>query len=192
MKTFKLLLATSALACGAAAQAQTYSAINSPGAITTPFNVLTFNGWDNFQTTGPVNVGAEVGDNVIFTSVPVARLGASEQALGFHAAMRLLAGAGAAARALQQASGCPLGVDISIDKQVPWGAGLGGGSSDAATVLLGLNRLWGLGWSRERLIALGATLGADFVGFTCPDVFVVGYGMDARARFRGRRPRRSR
>ena len=82
MKTFKLLLATSALACGAAAQAQTYSAINSPGAITTPFNVLTFNGWDNFQTTGPINVGAEVGDNVIFTSVPVARLGASEQDLG--------------------------------------------------------------------------------------------------------------
>lgn len=66
-----------------------------------------------------------------------------------------------AARALQQASGCPAGVDISIDKQVPWGAGLGGGSSDAATVLLGLNRLWDLRWSRERLLALGATLGAD-------------------------------
>jgi 4-diphosphocytidyl-2-C-methyl-D-erythritol kinase len=66
-----------------------------------------------------------------------------------------------AARALQQASGCPLGVDIAIDKQVPWGAGLGGGSSDAATVLLGLNRLWDLRWPRERLLALGATLGAD-------------------------------
>src|SRR5574343_785229 len=66
-----------------------------------------------------------------------------------------------AARALQQASCCPLGVDISIDKQVPWGAGLGGGSSDAATVLLGLNRLWGLHWPRERLLALGLTLGAD-------------------------------
>lgn len=72
-----------------------------------------------------------------------------------------------AARALQRESGCGLGADIAIDKQVPWGAGMGGGSSDAATVLLGLNRLWGLGWPRERLLALGATLGADvpfFIG----------------------------
>lgn len=66
-----------------------------------------------------------------------------------------------AARALQAESGTPLGADISIAKQVPWGAGLGGGSSDAATVLIGLNRLWGLGWPRERLLALGARLGAD-------------------------------
>ena len=72
-----------------------------------------------------------------------------------------------AARALQAESGCALGADISIDKQVPWGAGLGGGSSDAATVLIGLNRLWGLHWPRERLLALGARLGADvpfFIG----------------------------
>jgi 4-diphosphocytidyl-2-C-methyl-D-erythritol kinase len=72
-----------------------------------------------------------------------------------------------AARALQAASGSPCGADISIDKQVPWGAGLGGGSSDAATTLLALNRLWGLQWPRTRLLALGATLGADvpfFIG----------------------------
>lgn len=66
-----------------------------------------------------------------------------------------------AARALQQASGTAWGVDISIDKQVPWGAGLGGGSSDAATVLRGLNVLWDLHWPRKRLLALGAALGAD-------------------------------
>jgi 4-diphosphocytidyl-2-C-methyl-D-erythritol kinase len=66
-----------------------------------------------------------------------------------------------AARGLQQASGCRLGADIHVLKRVPWGAGLGGGSSDAATVLLGLNRLWGLGWSRDRLLALGLALGAD-------------------------------
>ena len=72
-----------------------------------------------------------------------------------------------AARALQQASGCGLGADIHIDKQVPWGAGLGGGSSDAASTLLALNRLWGLRWPRARLQELALTLGADvpfFVG----------------------------
>ncbi len=72
-----------------------------------------------------------------------------------------------AARALQLASGTTLGAEIHIDKQLPWGAGLGGGSSDAASTLLALNRLWGLGWSRSRLAALAVSLGADvpfFVG----------------------------
>jgi 4-diphosphocytidyl-2-C-methyl-D-erythritol kinase len=72
-----------------------------------------------------------------------------------------------AARALQAASASPLGADIQVDKRVPWGAGMGGGSSDAATTLLALNRLWGLHWPRERLQALGLTLGADvpfFIG----------------------------
>ena len=66
-----------------------------------------------------------------------------------------------AAKALQAASGVSWGADISIDKQVPWGAGMGGGSSDAATTLLALNRLWGLDWPRSRLLSLGLTLGAD-------------------------------
>jgi 4-diphosphocytidyl-2-C-methyl-D-erythritol kinase len=72
-----------------------------------------------------------------------------------------------AARALQASSGTAYGVDITLDKHVPWGAGLGGGSSDAATVLIGLNRLWQLGWPRTRLAALGLTIGADvpfFIG----------------------------
>ena len=72
-----------------------------------------------------------------------------------------------AARALQAASGTTLGADISIDKRLPSGAGMGGGSSDAASTLLALNRLWGLGWPRARLAALALTLGADvpfFVG----------------------------
>jgi 4-diphosphocytidyl-2-C-methyl-D-erythritol kinase len=82
-----------------------------------------------------------------------------------------------AARALQTASGTRLGADISIDKQVPWGAGMGGGSSDAATTLLALNRLWRLGWPRQRLLALAATIGADvpfFVGGR--NAFVEGIG----------------
>jgi 4-diphosphocytidyl-2-C-methyl-D-erythritol kinase len=66
-----------------------------------------------------------------------------------------------AARALQQASGSRFGVDITLDKQLPAGAGMGGGSSDAATVLLGLNRLWGLHWPRARLAGIGLALGAD-------------------------------
>jgi len=66
-----------------------------------------------------------------------------------------------AARALQRDSGTTLGADIAIDKHVPWGAGLGGGSSDAASTLLALNRLWGLDWPLSRLLALGVTLGAD-------------------------------
>jgi 4-diphosphocytidyl-2-C-methyl-D-erythritol kinase len=72
-----------------------------------------------------------------------------------------------AAQALQAASGCALGCDISIDKRLPSGAGMGGGSSDAATVLLALNRLWGLNWPRRQLQAVALPLGADvpfFVG----------------------------
>ena len=66
-----------------------------------------------------------------------------------------------AARALQAAAGCRLGADIALDKRLPLGGGLGGGSSDAATVLLALNRLWGLDWPRARLQELALTLGAD-------------------------------
>ncbi|HMN21637.1 MAG TPA: 4-(cytidine 5'-diphospho)-2-C-methyl-D-erythritol kinase [Ottowia sp.] len=66
-----------------------------------------------------------------------------------------------AAHALQQATGCALGVHIGLDKQVPMQAGLGGGSSDAATTLLALNRLWRLDLPRARLAAIGLGLGAD-------------------------------
>ncbi len=82
-----------------------------------------------------------------------------------------------AARALQQASGSALGVDLTVLKRVPWGAGLGGGSSDAASTLLALNRLWGLHWPRERLQTIALTLGADvpfFVGGR--NAFVGGIG----------------
>jgi 4-diphosphocytidyl-2-C-methyl-D-erythritol kinase len=66
-----------------------------------------------------------------------------------------------AARLLKQESGTTLGADISLDKTLPVGGGLGGGSSDAATVLLALNRLWELRLGRARLQAMGAKLGAD-------------------------------
>lgn len=66
-----------------------------------------------------------------------------------------------AARLLQQHTGTKFGVEIEIDKRLPMGAGLGGGSSDAATTLLALNRLWGVDLSREILQNLGLQLGAD-------------------------------
>jgi len=66
-----------------------------------------------------------------------------------------------AARLLQQAAGTGQGADIRVRKMIPAGGGLGGGSSDAATVLVALNRLWGLGWDSGRLAELGLRLGAD-------------------------------
>jgi 4-diphosphocytidyl-2-C-methyl-D-erythritol kinase len=66
-----------------------------------------------------------------------------------------------AARALKAETGSALGADIEVVKRLPVGGGLGGGSSDAATVLLALNHLWATRLSRARLQALGLTLGAD-------------------------------
>ncbi len=70
-----------------------------------------------------------------------------------------------AARALQRAAGCPLGADIALVKRLPAGGGLGGGSSDAATTLLGLNHLWQLGLGLAELAAIGLPLGADIPVF---------------------------
>ena len=66
-----------------------------------------------------------------------------------------------AARALKAVAGTSLGVDISLEKRIPIGGGLGGGSSDAATCLVALNQLWNLNWPPQKLAALGLKLGAD-------------------------------
>ena len=66
-----------------------------------------------------------------------------------------------AALLLQEASGSSLGADIELDKVIPMGGGLGGGSSDAATVLMALDRLWGTGFGPEALAEIAAPLGAD-------------------------------
>ena len=72
-----------------------------------------------------------------------------------------------AAQALQTQTGTHFGVELAVDKRIPIGGGLGGGSSDAASTLLALNRLWELALPRTRLLAIAATLGADvpfFIG----------------------------
>jgi 4-diphosphocytidyl-2-C-methyl-D-erythritol kinase len=66
-----------------------------------------------------------------------------------------------AAALLQRHAGTSLGADISVEKRLPMGAGLGGGSSDAATTLVALNRLWGVDLPEGRLAELGLQLGAD-------------------------------
>ncbi len=66
-----------------------------------------------------------------------------------------------AARLLQAHAGCRAGADITLEKRLPMGGGIGGGSSDAATTLLGLNRLWGLNLALDTLATLGLQLGAD-------------------------------
>jgi 4-diphosphocytidyl-2-C-methyl-D-erythritol kinase len=79
-----------------------------------------------------------------------------------------------AARALKEATATRYGADIALDKRLPLGAGLGGGSSDAATVLIALNHLWGTGLARSELLEIAQSLGADV------PVFVFGRSAHAR------------
>jgi 4-diphosphocytidyl-2-C-methyl-D-erythritol kinase len=74
-----------------------------------------------------------------------------------------------AARLLQETAGSRLGADIGIEKRIPVGGGLGGGSSDAATALIALNDLWGTGLARARLADLAVRLGADVPVFVAGD-----------------------
>lgn len=79
-----------------------------------------------------------------------------------------------AARLVMERSGVSRGLRLTIDKRIPVAAGLGGGSSNAATVLLALNHWWALGLSRETLLAWGRELGADVPFFLADAVFAIG------------------
>ncbi len=87
-----------------------------------------------------------------------------------------------AAKALQQSTGTKLGAQIRVRKRIPAGGGLGGGSSDAATVLMALNRLWRTGLSRGALMKLGLGLGADVPVFVFgQNAFAEGIGEELTA-----------
>lgn len=87
-----------------------------------------------------------------------------------------------AARLLQSRTGTPFGADIVLHKRLPQGGGLGGGSSDAATTLIALNRLWRTGLSRPALQTLGLELGADVPFFIFGrNAFAEGVGEDLTA-----------
>jgi 4-diphosphocytidyl-2-C-methyl-D-erythritol kinase len=82
-----------------------------------------------------------------------------------------------AAEAVREHSGRVVGLDMVLAKRIPMGAGLGGGSSDAAATIIGLNRLLNLGWSTEKMAHVGQTLGSDVpFFFFAPSAIVEGRG----------------
>jgi 4-diphosphocytidyl-2-C-methyl-D-erythritol kinase len=92
-----------------------------------------------------------------------------------------------AAKLLQERTGCPHGANIRLTKRIPWAAGLGGGSSDAAATLAGLNEVWELGLSTPQLAALGAELGSDVpFFFHAPAAWCTGRGEEVEPAAMGR------
>ena len=100
----------------------------------------------------------DFGDTLHFAPRPDGELHRVTNVEGVHAGQDLCL---RAARALKERTGCTLGCDIRVDKRIPLGGGLGGGSSDAATTLVALNRLWNLRLDDDTLVELGGSLGAD-------------------------------
>jgi 4-diphosphocytidyl-2-C-methyl-D-erythritol kinase len=112
-------------------------------------------GYHNLQT---VFQFLDFGDSLFFTPRGDGVIRRADEVAGIPEAQDL---AVRAAQALKAASGCDLGADIRLTKRIPLGGGLGGGSSDAATTLVALNRLWNLGFKIDELASIGLKLGAD-------------------------------
>ena len=98
------------------------------------------------------------GDELTFTTRPDGQIRLKTQLPGVDHDSNLIV---RAARQLQRESGCPLGADIELLKRLPMGGGIGGGSSDAATTLVGLDHLWQTRLGEDRLAEIGLSLGAD-------------------------------
>lgn len=129
---------------------------------------------DGFHNLETLMVAIDLCDSLVFSPAEPGRLSLSiacELAPGAvtDAAAPLAVGDDnlvlRAARLLAREANVTAGASIHLTKRIPWAAGLAGGSSDAATTLIGLNRLWNLGWPRERLRELGSQLGSDIPFF---------------------------
>jgi 4-diphosphocytidyl-2-C-methyl-D-erythritol kinase len=112
-------------------------------------------GYHNLQTVFQL---LDYGDSLTFTPNNSGKITISPNLDGVIAKDNLIV---RAAKLLQQKTNCTQGCDIQIDKKIPMGAGLGGGSSNAATTLVGLNTLWQCGLEPETLADMGRELGAD-------------------------------
>ena len=113
------------------------------------------NGYHDLQTLFQL---LDYGDNLTFKANTTGKITLSPSLDGVDANDNLII---RAARLLQDKTSCKQGCAISLDKRIPMGGGLGGGSSNAATTLVGLNALWHCGLSLEDLAAMGRELGAD-------------------------------
>jgi len=113
---------------------------------------------DGYHTLQTLFQFLDYGDTLHFSSRNDGKIALLSDLPGVDAEDNLIV---RAARLLKEASGTPLGADIKLDKVLPMGGGIGGGSSDAATTLLGLNHLWKTGLSIDQLAELGIRLGAD-------------------------------
>ena len=113
------------------------------------------NGYHELQTIFQL---LDYGDNLTFNSNSSGKITISPQIEGVAAENNLIV---RAAKLLQAKTGCTSGCNIVLEKKIPMGAGLGGGSSNAATALVGLNYLWQCGLEPDALAQLGTALGAD-------------------------------
>ena len=113
------------------------------------------NGYHELQTIFQL---LDYGDNLTFKSNSSGKITISPQIEGVAAENNLIV---RATKLLQAEVGCSSGCDIFLEKKIPMGAGLGGGSSNAATALVGLNYLWQCGLEPDALAQLGTALGAD-------------------------------
>ncbi|MCZ7649116.1 MAG: 4-(cytidine 5'-diphospho)-2-C-methyl-D-erythritol kinase [Planctomycetota bacterium] len=116
---------------------------------------------DGFHELDTVMAGIELADRMTFEPAERLELTCSDPSLPCDDSNLVVK----AARLLAGEARRPAGARIHLEKHVPAGGGLGGGSSDAATTLLALNELWELGWARERLAELAARLGSDIAYF---------------------------
>jgi 4-diphosphocytidyl-2-C-methyl-D-erythritol kinase len=116
---------------------------------------------DGFHELDSVFVNVSLHDTLTFEASPEFRMTCDDASLPTDESNLVCK----AARALAKAAGVPCSGHIHLQKVIPMGGGMGGGSSDAATALVGLNQLWSLGWNVERLHQIAANIGSDVAFF---------------------------